>query len=416
MMINSKQYEWEFDIKGDYEYFDEIIKDGKKVRTPRIWKGQGVRNLLKFDDKGNLINTPDEIKKIRKGKWVAKNPNGEYPSYNITRPMMLRLPLTISDAIYKYKRPKEMSVQYSHLTMSKRELATQVYGQFIHSPRIPITQAMVQACYDNTKSFLTGKQVLELKEKYKDEIYIFLGIDWGSGKSNRSSTVGTVTIYWRNIKQFQIARVVIDPETNSKGDQAFFFIKLFKEYHVDFCVADLGHGEIQVEYMQDGGYSSVGEHYNGLGRTKIRGCRTTGGIEKPDEEFKQENDEHGKKIDHIVIYKTTIIEKYIDLYESTTMNINDKSITKLYHRLLIPTKDDSSIINEILKQSCSINRVDIDPSQDQLGDDSRQSSEKKYGHPADVPMSIMYNLVAEDHYEPNPFTIYTIKRTRMYGH
>jgi len=413
MIIDSKQYEWVWDIQGDYDYFDETIENGKIVQTPRIWKGMGVRNLLKFDDKGNLINTPDEINTIRKGKWVAKNPNGQYPSYNITRPMMLRLPLTISDAIYKYKRPKEMSVQYSHLTMSKRELATQVYGQFVLSPRIPITQAMVQKCYDRTKSFLTGKQVTELKEKHKDEVYVFLGIDWGSGKSNRSSTVGTITIYWKNIKQFQIAHVDIDPETNSKGDQAFYFVELFKDYNCDFCVADLGHGDLQVEYMQDGGFSSTGKQYSGLGRAKVRGCRTTGGIEKPDEDFKQESDEHGKKIDHITTYKTTIIEQYIDLFESVSMNVTDKSITTLHHKLLIPTKDDSSIINEILKQSCAINRVDIDPSLDQLGDDTRQSSEKKYGHPADVPMSIMYNILAEKHYDPNPFFIHNIRKTRI---
>ena len=273
---------------------------------------------------------------------------------------------------------------------------------------------MVMKCYDGTTSFLTGDQVREIKQNNKDDVCVFLGIDWGSGKSNRSSTVGTVTIYWRNIKQFQLVNVDIDPETNSKGDQAFHFIKKFKEYDVDFCVADLGHGDIQVEHMQNGGFSSVGEQYNGLGRTKVRGCRTTGGIEKPDEEFKQESDEHGKKIDHITTYKTTIIEQYIDLFESTTMNVSDESITKLHHKLLIPTKDDSSIVNEILKQSCAINRVDIDPSQDQLGEDTRQSSEKKYGHPADIPMSIMYNILAEKHYDPEPFYFSTVKRTKMF--
>ena len=384
------------------------------MRIPRKWEGMGVRNLLKFDSMGKIINTPDEIDVIRKGKWIAKNPNGQYPSYNITRPMMLRLPLTISDAIYKYKRPKEMSVQYSHITMSKRELATQVYGKFIHSPRIPITQQMVQACYDSTKSFLTAIEVRELKKKYKDEIHVFLGIDWGSGKTNASSTVGTVTIYWKNIRQFQLARIVVDPETNSKGDQAFYFIKLFQEYDCDFCVPDLGHGDIQVESMQDGGYSSNGERFPGLGRTKVRGCRTTGGIEKPDEEFKQEHDEHGKKIDHITTYKTTIIEQYIDLFESTSMNVKTKEISKLHKRLLIPTKDDNSVINDILKQSCAISRVDIDSADDILGDDIRQSSERKYGHPPDIPMSIMYNILAEKHYDPDPFGILPIKTTRRF--
>jgi len=415
MILDSKQYEWVWDVQGDYDYFDEIIEDGSIVRIPRKWIGMGVRNLLKFDDRGKLNNTPEEIEIIRKGKWVAKNPNGQYSSYNITRPMMLRLPLTISDAIHKYKRPKEMSVQYSHITMSKRDLATQVYGSFIHSPRIPITQAMVQACYDRTKSFLTGEQVREIKQNNKGRVNIFLGIDWGSGKTNASSTVGTVTIYWKDIRQFQLAHIVVDPETNSKGDQAFYFVNLFKEYDCDFCVADLGHGDIQVEYMQNGAYSSSGEEFTGLGRNKVRGCRTTGGIEKPDEEFRQERDEHGTKIDHILIYKTTIIEQYIDLFESTSMNVNTQNISALHKRLLIPTKEDSTTINDLLKQSCAINRIDIDPSIDQLGDDSRQSSEKKYGHPPDIPMSIMYNLVCNDHYKANPFEMLPIRKTNIIG-
>lgn len=37
------------------------------MKIPRKWKGIGLRNLLKFDNNGNLINTPEEIEKIRKG-------------------------------------------------------------------------------------------------------------------------------------------------------------------------------------------------------------------------------------------------------------------------------------------------------------------------------------------------------------
>jgi len=173
MWLDSKQFEWIWDIQGDYDYFDEVLQGDKIVKIPRTWKGMGVRNLLKFNKKGEIINTPSELKKIRKGKWIAKNPHGSYPGYNITQEMMLRTPLTISDAIYKYKKPKELSIQYKIIELPKRLQATQVYGRFVHSPRIPITQAMVQTCYDSTKSFLTGEQVRTIKEQNKGNVLVY---------------------------------------------------------------------------------------------------------------------------------------------------------------------------------------------------------------------------------------------------
>ncbi len=418
MWLDSKQFYWEWDVKGDYDYFDEVLQDDVIVKQSRTWPNMGVRNLLKFDEDGNIINTPEELEVIRAGKWVAKNPHGDYPGYNITQEMMLRTPLTISDAKYKYKKPTEMSIQHKLITLPKRLQATQVYGRFVHTPRIPITQKMVQDCFDSTKSFLTPEQVKEIKSQNKGNVFVFLGIDWGSGKSLRSSTVGTVTIYWKNTRQFQLADVDVDPITQNKGDQAFHFIKKFQDYDCDFCVADLGHGEIQVGYLQDGAYRSDGKKFVGLGRTKVRGCRTTGGIEKPEEEFKQENDEHGKTIDHITVYKTDIIEEYIDLFESKTINTNDTHISPVLSRLIIPTKDNHPVIHDIQKQSCGIKRADIKAdAEEEIVDDKSQSSEKTYQHPPDIPMSIMYNQIAQKNYDPDPFYIHKIKKTnrRSFG-
>ena len=414
MWLDSKQYEWEWTVQGDYDYFDEVIQNNELVRVPRKWKGMGVRNLLKFDDHGKIINTPEELEIIRDGEWVARNPHGQYAGYNITQEMMLRTPLTISDAIYKYKRPKDISIQYKTLTHPKRLQLTQVYGKFVHTPRIPITQAMVQACFDGEKSFLTGEQVRAIKEQYKKDVLVFLGIDWGSGKSNRSSTVGTVIIYWKNTRQFQIVDIDVDPEGKSKGDQAFHFIDKFNNYHVDFCVADLGHGEIQVGFMQNGGFRSDGKQFAGLGRTKVRGCRTTGGIEKPDEEFKQESDEHGTAIDHIKVYKTDVIDGYIDLFESDTIDVANAQENVILKRLIIPTKEDNPVINDLQKQSCRITRADIEAdAEDETSKDKRQSSEKAYEHPPDIPMSIMYNQIAQTNYKgDDAYKIFSVKRTK----
>jgi hypothetical protein len=367
-----------------------------------VFDDKNWREKLRFDDGGYLANEHPE--NIVSGKWVAAHPeNKEYVGYHMPQTIFARIPITIDDAVNLYKTRPENSVEYQKKYNPTSIVQAHVYGNFFKAMRRPITPEMVEACYDYSLALLTPDQIKKLKAEFKNEILIFLGIDWGSGPA-ASKTVGSVIIYWRKTNRFQLAWIDSRPMEH-EYDQSAYFVKLFSEYCCDFCVADLGYGKDKVTLMQNGGYTSFGEKVTGLGRGRVKGCWTSGNITS--ETMRHKNQDIidaptiGEKKEHYSVDKTQIIQNFIDFVGSTVPDENDKQVSQL----IIPMKNDWEC-DFLLNDFCDITRKDLDKDNSEISkDDPRQKAKKEFNHPKDSVMSIIYCMIGKTKYDPTGFEI-----------
>jgi len=374
-----------------------------------VFDDKNWREKLRFDDKGYLSNEHPE--NIVSGKWVAAHPeNKEYVGYHMPQTIFARIPLTIDDAVNLYKTRPENSIEYQKKYNPSSMVSAHVYGEFFKAMRRPITPEMVEACYDYSLTLLTPAQIKKLKAQFKNEVLIFLGIDWGSGPA-ASKTVGSVIIYWRKTNRFQLAWIDSRPMEH-EFDQAAYFVKLFGEYCCDFCVADLGYGKDKVTLMQNGGYTSFGEKVTGLGRGRIKGCWTSGNITS--ETMRHKNQDIidaptiGEKKEHYSVDKTQIIQNFIDFVGSTVPDENGKQVSQL----IIPMKNDWEC-DFLVKDFCDITRKDLDKDNSEISkDDPRQKAKKEFNHPKDSVMSIIYCMIGKQKYDPTGFEILPIRHKR----
>jgi len=383
-----------------------------KKSDQREWKfdDKDWREKLRFDEEGYLSNEHPE--NIVSGKWVAAYPeNKEYVGYHMPQTIFARIPITIHDAVNLYKTRPENSIEYQQKYNPSSIVQAHVYGNFFKAMRRPITPEMVEACYDYTISLLRPEQIKKLKAEFKNEILIFLGIDWGSGPA-ASKTVGTVIIYWRKTNRYQIAWIDSRPSEH-EYDQAGYFVKLFHEYCCDFCVADLGYGKDKVTLMQNGGYTSYGEKILGLGRGRIKGCWTSGNITQETMRHKNKNivdaPTIGEKKEYYSVDKTQIIQNFIDFVGSKVPD-NDKQVSQL----IIPMKNDWEC-DFLVNDFCDITRKDLDKDNMEISkDDPRQKAKKEYNHPKDTVMSIIYCMIGKNKYDPQGFEISKIKVNKRF--
>lgn len=369
------------------------------------------REKLKFDEDGYLANEHPE--NIVAGKWVAQQPNNkEYRGYHMPQSIFARIPLTIDDAVNLYKTRPENSIEWQKKFNPKSIVEAHVYGNFFKAMRRPITPEMVESCYDYTIGLLTPKEMAQIKSQYKNEILIFLGIDWGSGPA-ASKTVGTVIIYWRKTNRYQIAWIDSRPMEH-EYDQAAYFVNLFKQYCCDFCVADLGYGKDKVTMMQNGGYSSTGEKVVGLGRGRVKGCWTSGNITEETMRHKSQDvidaPTVGEKKEYYSVDKTQIIQNFVDFVGSTVSNENNKPVSQL----IIPMKNDWET-DFLLDDFCDITRKDLSKDNEEIAkEDPRQKAKKEWNHPRDSVMSIIYCMIGKTKYDPQGFEISKIRVNKRF--
>ena len=369
------------------------------------------REKLKFDEDGYLINEHPE--NIVSGKWVAGQPNNiQYRGYHMPQSIFARIPVTIDDAVNLYKTRPENSIEFQKKFNPTSIVQAHVYGNFFKAIRRPITPEMVEACYDYTKALLTPKETSQLKREHGKEIQIFLGIDWGSGPA-ASKTVGSVIIYWRKTNRYQLAWIDSRP-LEHEHDQAAHFVKLFKEYCCDFCVADLGYGKDKVTAMQKGDYTSFGEKYNGLGRGKVKGCWTSGNITEETMRHKSQDvidaPTVGEKKEYYSVDKTQIIQNFVDFIGSTVPDERGKPVSQF----IIPMKNDWET-DFLLDDFCDTTRKDLDKDNSEIAkDDPRQKAKKEWNHPKDSVMSIIYCMIGKTKYDPEGFQISKIRVNKKF--
>ena len=349
------------------------------------------RDRLQFDEKGLVIG--NYLKDVLLGKWIEKNPDAVfYHGYHIPQTLFPTIPLTIKDAVEKYKISPDFSIEHQKNDYSPSLFSSHTLGTFYKSTRRPITPEMVLKCmkpYDYI-SLMGADEVAELKEKYGNEIKISMGVDFGSSPSS-SATVIAILVWFKTPDIYWLAKIEPRPQENQLN-QAEYIAKLFKDYRCDVGVGDLGYGANQVKLIQDGGYSNkTGIRYNGVTSSKFFGCRTISDETKPFQHFEKKIDEHGDQTGRIQIDKTTSIDMLIDIFAKSASAIYDDE-NKLKSKLVIPYANPDEV-GFLLDDLTSITRKDLNQIEDYTIQDGRQRPRKEYNHPPDSAMAIIYALI-----------------------
>ena len=374
-----------------------------------IYKDKYWREKLHFDNQGNITN--ENLSDILDGRWVPKEPqNTQYRGYHMPQTIFPTIPLTIDDAILKYHVQPELSIEHQSKNFPQSIYKSHCLGEFYKADRRPMTPEMVYACMHPYRylSLLKDYEVRHLKDIFKNELRILMGVDFGSGPA-ASSTVISILLHWRKSGRYQIAHIESRPQEHQL-DQSRYISQLGNSYGIDHGVGDLGYGQIQVKLIQDGGSDSRGNIYAGLGRKRFQGCRTIGDETKPQEKYTVETDEHGTQLGRYQIDKTTAIQAFIDRVGTFIPHPHLKD--RVYSRptLLIPFKNEYET-DWLVKDFCSITRKDLSKDPDVAQEeDPRQRARKEFNHAPDSVMSIIYCFVADNNYSENSFSIRGVGR------
>ena len=370
-----------------------------------VYDDPNWRDRLQFDEKGLIVGS--YLKDVQKGRWVAQAPENEsFHGYHLTQEIFPIIPLTIEDAVDKYKIAQNFSIEWKQKTYWPSIFQSHVLGQFYKATRRPITREMVLSCMEPYRNYslLSAKEVQTLKGTFGNKIVVLMGIDWGSGKVGNSSTVVSIIIKWRGktdeSSRYQLAFIEKRGEEDSL-DQTEYMVKLFEEYGCDFGVADLGYGEIQVDCIINGGRNqATGHRYEGLGYHRFRGCRTIPSLVSVFQDREGKIDEEVEEIDRIQVNKTHIIQNFVDFIGTSVFHPlypnNEKTSRK---KFMIPNSEPWRV-DWLIKDFTSITRKDRERDQLALVEDTRQHPKKEFNHPQDSVMSIIYCLVADQTFSP----------------
>ena len=347
----------------------------------------------------------DYLMDVCRGRWIAKNPNSKYwHGYHIPQTIMPQIPLTESDAIYKYGTDPIYSLEYKRKHTSSAEWASHVMGEFFKADRRPITREMIESCMSpyNYLRILSPADVYDIKYTWGEKVKVAMGVDFGSGKT--SKTVIAVLIKWlireetntqKSLDRYQLAFLEPRPQENQLA-QAKYIRDLFNQCNCDIGVGDLGYGAIQVQQIQDGGGNEKGETYEGVGSNKFYGCRTTSDETKPLMEFKKKIDEHGEQRESLTIDKTQAIQGFVNFLQEIAPHPTHPTNTEMERkRLMIPNHPDiRDQIDFIYNDWTSLTRKDLPEEVDNQDADPRQKAKREFNHPSDSLMAMIYAIEA----------------------
>jgi len=342
------------------------------------------REKLQFDKNGLMLG--EYLNNILCGKWIAQNNSEHFHGYHIPQTIFPTIPLTEHDSIEKYKIHPRFSIEYQKNTLPESLFRSHVMGVFFNSPHRPVTKEMLLRCTAPYRylSLLKPQESRELKNTFRDEITIAIGVDFGSGSS--SVTAIAIIILWKKPKRIQLVHIEKRPQENQMR-QAQYITELFKKFSCDIGVGDLGYGANQVKIIQDGGRSiDSGVPFEGLTDEGFYGCRTISDYTKPFQIFDDTVDEHGDQVGRVQIDKTSSMEELINTINGT-IAYNGNQCSKL----IIPSKYDYEI-NFLLNDIISISRKDLQ-NLDKITD-PRQRPKKEYNHPPDSVMALIYSITS----------------------
>jgi len=355
------------------------------------------RESLQFDEKGLVIG--DYMRDILKGRWKATNPNSHFRGYHIPQTIVPFIPLTIDDAVNKYKTAASFALDYKKKNYAQSIYTTHVMGEFHRAKRRPITREMMLECMEpyKTMKLLTPEEVRALKTEHGEKIVVTMGIDWGSGPS-ASKTVVAVMIHWVIPNLYQLAFIEPRPRED-QFDQARYMVNMFESYDCDIGVADLGYGVHQVKTMQDGGADKrTGELFAGLGRDRLLGSRSMSSLTKPFQYHTGVQDEHGDETSRISIDKSAAIQELIDIIERKDQHPKYCGIAKgLRPQLIVPFKNEYET-EWLIGDFMAITRKDLAEIDDVPVVDKRNNARMEFNHPRDSMMAVIYAIQASDRF------------------
>ena len=354
-----------------------------------VYDDPNWRDRLQFDGDGLIADK--YLVDVLSGRWVPQKPkNTMYHGYHIPQTIFATNPLTIDDAINKYRISPFYSIEYQKKNNPKSFFLSHVMGEFYRSERRPITPQMVHSCMNHYRyiGLMTFSEIAVLKDVMQDSINVSMGVDFGSG--NPSNTVISILIHWKKSDRIQLAYIDKRPAEHQL-DQAEHINRLYRASRCDIGVGDLGYGAIQVKVIQDGGSNrTTGKKFPGVDNENFYGCRNISNESKPMQVHPNVIDEHGEEIERISIDITTAIQKFIDLIGTSKSHPRRADESSRRSRLLIPFHVDREYETDWLVSDFTsvtrkdLGRKDLDP---------RQNAKKEFNHPKDSVMSIIYALV-----------------------
>lgn len=379
------------ELGGPYHNVWESTDQREWIYEDPYW-----RDKLEFDMDGLVIG--EYLVDVLKGHWTAEKPDNYMKhGYHIPQTIMPSIPLTESDAISLYRVDPSFSIEWKRKNYPDAVFRTHVMGMFHKAEKRPVTPDMVKACMlpYRYQRLLTLDEIAELKETYMNEIRVAMGIDWGSGPT-ASHTVMSILIHWKKSKRIQLAYIDKRPAEHQM-DQTKRFVDAFTQAKVDFGIADLGYGAIQVKAMQDGGSDSQGNWFDGLGSSKLKGSRTVGKEHQALAKQEVKVDEHGEETARFTLDKSTAIQGFIDMLGTYVSHpiLLDKKYSR--PKFMIPFDVNHEYETDWLVQDfCDITRqdlVDMDE-EGEATEDRRKFARKEFNHPKDSTMSIIYAKTA----------------------
>ncbi|AFS80033.1 hypothetical protein NKOR_00575 [Candidatus Nitrosopumilus koreensis AR1] len=350
-----------------------------------VYDNHNWRDMLRFDSNGLVVG--DYLEEVLSGRWVPQNTeNAIYHGYHLPQTIFATNALTIDDSTNKYRTSPFYSIEYQEKNNSKSYFTSHVMGKFYRSEGRPITPEMVLSCMNPYRylGLMEPHEIAMWKDVMKDSIKISMGVDFGSG--NPSSTVISILIHWKKYDRIQLAYIDKRPSENQL-DQTEHINELFRASRWDIGVGDLGYGAIQVKTIQDGGANRTsGRMFPGVGSENFYGCRSISNESKPMQIHRDKIDEHGEETGRILIDKTSQIQKFIDLIETSRHHPRGGHPRS---KFMIPFSASREYETEwLISELCSVTRKDLKKDLD-----TRLDAKKEFNHPKDSMMSIIYGLV-----------------------
>ena len=277
---------------------------------------QGYDNMswradLEFNGDGLVYD--DYMIDVQEGDWIPKAPNNfSRHGYRISQTFNPKIPLTIQDAIEKYKVNPEWSIEWkkNDPTYLDIDFRRNVMAEFVEGDLKPITEKDMLNLFDDTQSLTKADDV-----NY-DLGPVIIGIDWGGGSK-------TIIWIWQciDVKSLIFKLLWVERVDTGDTDEQWEIVKnLCDAYEPDFISIDAGGASDRVQRTQ--------KRYGNRSRRIIYTVRPEAPLPTIKEEIKQSLELR------YVIDRTFSINRIIDLIKHPY-----KEKDFISNRIILPGKD-----------------------------------------------------------------------------
>lgn len=219
------------------------------------YENMSWRKDLEYDSEGLIED--DYLTDVQKGKWDPLIPeNNSRHGYHLSQLQNPRIPLTIQDAVEKYKISEEWSIEWQEKkdpNYTQSEFRRNILAEFVQGEVKPISREDMNNLFDDDLSLTLGIDVDHKRGP------VIIGIDIG-GSNKTIVWIWQCTNSKAPIFELLWAEKI---ETNNVREQLDICINLIDAYEADFISIDSGGGIDRTQGVQDKyGSRSVRVHYS----------------------------------------------------------------------------------------------------------------------------------------------------------